>query len=89
MYIRVCYIRHLAISFIATVWVSQALVRNRRTFLIDAFHGNVELADLGQPSVLVGFYLISVGYGTRACAPAPNSRRRSAMSWGAINSASC
>jgi hypothetical protein len=36
MYIRVCYIRHLAISFIATVWVSQALVRNGRTFLIDS-----------------------------------------------------
>jgi hypothetical protein len=76
MYILVCYIRHLASSFIATVWVAQTLVRNGRAFLIDAFHGNVELADLGQPSVVVGFYLISVGNGTRARTPAPKSRRR-------------
>lgn len=78
MYILVCHIRHLAISFIATVWVAQTLVRNGRAFLIDGFHGNVELADLGQPSVVVGFYLINVGYGTRVCAPAPKSRRRAA-----------
>lgn len=45
MYILVCYIGHLAISLIATVWVAQTLVRNGGTFLIDAFHGNVELAD--------------------------------------------
>ena len=45
MYILVGYIGHLAISLIATVWVAQTLVRNGRAFLIDAFYGNVELAD--------------------------------------------
>ena len=66
MYILVCYIGHLAISLIATVWVAQTLVRNGRTFLIDAFHGNVELADSVNHLLVVGFYLINVGYVIRA-----------------------
>ena len=75
MYILVCYIGHLAISLIATVWVAQTLVRNGRTFLIDAFHGNVELADSVNHLLVVGLYLINVGYVIRACAPATKSRR--------------
>lgn len=75
MYILVCYIGHLAISWIATVWVAQTLVRNGRTFLIDAFHGNVELADSVSHLLVVGFYLINVGYVFGPCAPATKSRR--------------
>lgn len=55
MYILVCYIGHLAISLIATVWVAQTLGRKGRTFLIDAFHGNVELADSVNHLLVVGF----------------------------------
>ena len=62
MYILVCYIGHLAISLIATA----NAVRNGRVFLIDAFHGNVELADSVNHLLVVGFYLINVGYVTRA-----------------------
>ena len=66
MYILVRYIGHLAISSIATFWVAQTLVRNGRAFLIDAFHGNVELADSVNHLLVVGFYLINVGYVIRA-----------------------
>jgi len=66
MYIVVCYLAYLAVSLIATVWVAQTLRRNGRTFLIDAFHGNVELADSVNHLLVVGFYLINVGYVTLA-----------------------
>src|SRR5580698_242814 len=66
MYIVVCYIAYLAISLTATVLVAQTLRRNGRTFLIDAFHGNRELADSVNHLLVVGFYLINVGYVTLA-----------------------
>ena len=35
---------------------------NGKIFLIDIFHGNKELADSVNNLLLVGFYLINVGY---------------------------
>jgi hypothetical protein len=66
MYILVCCIGYLAISLIATVWMAQTLARSGRAFLIDAVHGNVELADSVNHLLVFGFYLINVGYVTRA-----------------------
>jgi hypothetical protein len=66
MYIVVCYVAYLAISLTATVLVAQTLRRNGRTFLIDAFHSNRELADSVNHLLVVGFYLINVGYVTLA-----------------------
>ena len=75
MYILVGYIGHLAISLIATVWVAQTLVRNGRAFLIDAFYGNVELADsvkhLRWSASISSMSATLFG----PCAPAPKSRR--------------
>jgi hypothetical protein len=79
MYILVCYIGHLAISWIATVWVAQTLVRSGRTFLIDAFHGNVELADSVNHLLVVGFYLINVGYVRALCTSDQVTTGRSAI----------
>lgn len=62
MYIVVCYITYLVISLAVTVWVAQTLRRNGRSFLFDAFHGNRELADSVNHLLVVGFYLINVGY---------------------------
>jgi hypothetical protein len=45
MYIVVCYVAYLAVSLAVTIWVAQTLRRNGRSFLIDAFQGNGELAD--------------------------------------------
>jgi hypothetical protein len=66
MYIVFCYFAYLAVSLITTVWVAQTLRRNGRSFLIDAFHGNVELADSVNHLLVVGFYLINIGYVTLA-----------------------
>jgi len=62
MYIVVCYVTYLAISLAATIWVARTLHRNGRSFLIDAFQGNQELADSVNHLLVVGFYLINIGY---------------------------
>ncbi|HXR16014.1 MAG TPA: hypothetical protein VN777_07345 [Terriglobales bacterium] len=62
MYIVACYFTYLAVSLATTIWVAQTLRHNGRSFLIDAFHGNRELADSVNHLLVVGFYLINVGY---------------------------
>jgi hypothetical protein len=52
----------LAITLVVTVWVAFTLHRNGRVFLLDAFHGNDALADSVNHLLVVGFYLINVGY---------------------------
>src|SRR4051794_18256061 len=66
MYIVICYIVYLALSLIATVWVGRTLQRSGRPFLVDAFHGNAEMADSVNHLLVVGFYLINIGYVTLA-----------------------
>jgi hypothetical protein len=66
MYIEICYVTYLAISLAVTIWVAQTLKRNGRAFLVDAFHDNRELADSVNHLLVVGFYLINVGYVTLA-----------------------
>jgi TRAP-type C4-dicarboxylate transport system permease large subunit len=56
------YLVYLAITLIVTVWVAHTLHRNGRVFLVDAFHGNDALADSVNHLLVVGFYLINVGY---------------------------
>jgi len=58
----VTYSLYLAISVLLTVWVGKTLHRNGRIFLVDAFTGNEELADSVNHLLVVGFYLINVGY---------------------------
>ena len=62
MYIVICYFAYLAVSLSATIWVAQTLRHNGRSFLIDAFHGNRELADSVNHLLVVGFYLINLGF---------------------------
>lgn len=62
MYIAGCYFSYLAISIVLTVWVARTLHASGRVFLLDAFHGNAELADSVNRLLVVGFYLINVGY---------------------------
>src|SRR5436190_6796875 len=60
------YVVYLAISVALTVWVARTLHRNGRIFLVDAFHGNEALADSVNHLLVVGFYLINIGYVTLA-----------------------
>jgi hypothetical protein len=62
MYIVECYFTYLAISLVVTVWVAHTLHKNGRIFLVDAFHGNTALADSVNHLLVVGFYLINIGY---------------------------
>src|SRR5204862_7364126 len=56
------YATYLAISLAVTVWVARTLHQNGRLFLVDAFHGNEPLADSINHLLVVGFYLINIGY---------------------------
>jgi hypothetical protein len=56
------YFSYLAISIALTIWVARTLHKGGRIFLIDAFNGNEELADSVNRLLVVGFYLINVGY---------------------------
>src|SRR5436190_9818985 len=60
------YIAYLAISVALTVWVARTLHKNGRIFLVDSFHGNEQLADSINHLLVVGFYLINIGYVTLA-----------------------
>ena len=62
MFIVGCYFTYLAISLVITVWVAHTLHKNGRVFLIDAFHGDAPLADSANQLLVVGFYLINVGW---------------------------
>lgn len=62
MYIVACYLAYLAISLGVTIWVASTLHRNGRVFLVQAFHQNEELADSVNRLLVVGFYLINIGY---------------------------
>ena len=66
MYIEWSYFAYLAISLSVTIWVARTLHKNGRIFLVDAFHGNTDLADSVNHLLVVGFYLINVGYVTLA-----------------------
>ena len=64
MYIVWSYIVYLAVSIAVTVGVARSLHKNGRVFLVDAFHGNGEMADSVNHLLVVGFYLINIGYVT-------------------------
>ena len=56
------YATYLAISIGVTVWVARTLHKNGRVFLVDAFHGNEPLADSVNHLLVVGFYLVNIGF---------------------------
>jgi hypothetical protein len=56
------YLVYVSISVALTMWVARTLHKNGRIFLVDAFHGNEALADSVNHLLVVGFYLINIGY---------------------------
>ncbi|EEF58953.1 putative integral membrane protein [Pedosphaera parvula Ellin514] len=60
------YLAYLAISVGLTVWVARTLHKNGRIFLVDSFLGNEPLADSVNHLLVVGFYLINIGFVTLA-----------------------
>jgi hypothetical protein len=56
------YLAYVVLSVALTVWVARTLHRNGRIFLVGAFHGDEKIADSVNHLLVVGFYLINVGY---------------------------
>ena len=66
MYTVTSYIIYLVVSVMLTIWVAHTLHKRGRIFLIDAFRGNAAVADSVNHLLVVGFYLINVGFVTLA-----------------------
>src|SRR5690349_14833526 len=60
------YLAYLAISIALTVWVARTLHKNGRIFLVETFLGNEALADSVNHLLVVGFYLVNIGFVTLA-----------------------
>lgn len=61
-YIIITYCVYLLTTICITIWVARTLFKNGKVFLIEIFHGNRELAESVNNLLLVGFYLINIGY---------------------------
>lgn len=57
---------YLAASIVLTVWVARTLHSRGRIFLVICFHGDEQVADAVNAILVVGFYLINLGYATLA-----------------------
>ena len=56
------YLAYILLSVFLTIWVAQTLHKNGRVFLVNVFHGDESLADSVNHLLVVGFYLINLGY---------------------------
>lgn len=61
-YTIITYSFYLPISILLTIWVARTLFKNGRMFLVEIFHQDMTLADSVNKLLLVGFYLINIGY---------------------------
>src|SRR5215831_1356678 len=62
----ITYLAYLALSVALTAWVARTLHKNGRVFLVDSFLGNESLADSVNHLLVVGFYLVNIGFVTLA-----------------------
>lgn len=58
----ITYAIYLAVSVAVTIWVGQSLHGNGRVFLVANFSGQEAIADSINHLLLVGFYLINLGF---------------------------
>ena len=66
MYIEWSYAVYLVLSVVLTIWVARALHSRGRVFLVNAFRGDELLADSVNHLLVVGFYLVNIGFVTLA-----------------------
>jgi len=62
--ILITYSLYLLIAIPLTVWVARTLHKNGRIFLVDCFRGDEKIADSVNHLLVVGFYLINIGFVT-------------------------
>jgi hypothetical protein len=56
------YSLYLALSIVLTIWVAQTLYKNGHVFLVDVFDGDDGMANSVNHLLVVGFYLINLGF---------------------------
>lgn len=56
------YLAYIGVSLGITFWVGRTLNRNGRVFLLENYDDKPQLADAINQMLLVGFYLINIGY---------------------------
>ncbi len=56
------YAIYVIVSLAITVWVGRTLNKNGRVFLVENFAGRETLADSINHLLLVGFYLVNIGF---------------------------
>jgi len=56
------YLAYIFVSLGITIWVGRTLNRNGRIFLLENYADKPQLADAINQMLLVGFYLINIGY---------------------------
>jgi hypothetical protein len=62
MLLLVTYAVYVGLSLAITVWVGRTLSKNGRVFLVENFEGQETLADSINHLLLVGFYLVNIGF---------------------------
>ena len=60
----ITYALYLLITIPVTIWVARTLRRNGRVFLVQCFEGDTEMADSVNHLLVVGFYLVNIGFVT-------------------------
>ncbi|WP_333738382.1 hypothetical protein [Streptomyces sp. IBSBF 2806] len=58
----IAYVIYLFVSIGLTIWVARTLSRNGRVFLADVLKGDDKLADAVNHLLVVGFYLVNLGF---------------------------
>jgi hypothetical protein len=56
------YLLYLALAVPLTIWVGRALSRHGGAFLVDVFYGDDRLANAVNQLLVIGFYLLNLGY---------------------------
>jgi hypothetical protein len=59
---NVAYALYLLISIAMTIWVAKVLSKNGEVFLIKCFGQDVDLAKSTNHLLVIGFYLVNIGF---------------------------
>lgn len=58
----IAYTVYLSVAILLTFYVARNLFKNAKTFMLEIFHGKVEIALATNKLFEIGFYLMNLGY---------------------------
>jgi hypothetical protein len=58
----ITYVGYLIVAIPLTIWVAKTLHKNGRVFLLKSMNGDGDLADSINHLLVVGFYLVNLGF---------------------------